>query len=122
MSPGRLAWHSTGFGLPDTESSKTFEGKCVLAGFLPPVASATAQSTARRAWSFWVETVYSLNVGFLATFFFQKQPSTLPSEAASAGILRPLLANSPSAPTSEGPKSDTITSIFGYFAMSAEST
>src|ERR671937_49075 len=61
-------------------------------------------------------------VGFLATFFFQKQPSTLPSDVASAGILRPLLLNSGSAPTSDGPKSDTITSIFLYLAMSAEST
>ena len=57
-----------------TESSNTSDGKCVVAGFLPPVASATAQSIARRAWSFCVETVNSLNVGFFALFFFQKQP------------------------------------------------
>src|SRR3954453_4432964 len=122
MSPGSFDWHSTGFGFPVVESSNTSEGKCVLAGFLPPVASATAQSIAKRAWSFWVETVYSLKVGFLATFFFQKQPRTLPSDVASAGILRPLLVNSGSAPTSDGPKSDTITSIFLNLAMSAEST
>src|SRR3954470_18045519 len=112
MSPGKFALHSTGFGFPLVESSKAREGKCVVAGFLPPVASATAQSIARRAWSFWVDTVNSLNVGFLATFFFQKQPSTLPSDVARAGILRPLLLNSGSAPTSDGPKSDTMTSIF----------
>src|SRR5581483_3685685 len=122
MSPGRLGLHCTGCGLPVVESSKTSDGKCVLAGFLPPVASATAQSIARRAWSFCVETVKSLNVGFLPTFFFQKHPSTLPSEVARAGILRPLFVNSGSAPTSEGPKSDTITSIFGYFAIAAERT
>src|SRR5436305_14631009 len=122
MSPGRLALHSTGCGLPVTEFSKTSDGKWVVAGFFPPVASATAQSIARRAWSFCVDTVYSLNVGFFATFFFQKQPSTLPSEVASAGIVRPLLLNSGRAPTSDGPKSDTMTSIFLYLAMSAERT
>src|SRR4051794_4947724 len=122
MSPGRLDLHSTGWGLPVVESSNTSDGKCVLAGFLPPVASATAQSMASRAWSFCVDTVKSLNVGFLATFFFQKQPSTLPSEVARAGILRPLLLNSGSAPTSDGPKSETITSIFLFLAIAADST
>src|SRR5207247_9327399 len=113
MSPGRLGLHSTGWGLPVVESSNTSDGKCVVAGFLPPVASATAQSIARRAWSFWVETVKSLNVGFLRWFFFQKHPRTLPSDVASAGIFRPLFVNSGSAPTSDGPKSETMTSIFG---------
>src|SRR3954447_11951146 len=122
MSPGSFALHCTGCGLPVVESSKTRDGKWVLAGFLPPVASATAQSIARRAWSFCVDTVNSLNVGFFLTFFFQKQPSTLPSEVASAGMVRPLLLNSGSAPTSDGPKSDTITSIFLNLAMSADST
>src|SRR6478609_11030269 len=122
MSPGSVGRHSTGFGFPVVESSKVRDGKCVLAGFLPPVASATAQSIASRAWSFWVETVNSLNVGFFATFFFQKQPSTLPSDVASAGILRPLFVNSGNAPTSEGPKSETITSIFGYLAIAADRT
>src|SRR6059058_724179 len=37
-------------------------------------------------------------------------------------MVRPLFVNSGSAPTSDGPKSDTITSIFLYFAMSAERT
>src|SRR5215471_7514552 len=122
MSPGRLGMHWTGLGLPVVESSNTSEGKCVVAGFLPPLASATAQSIARRAWSFCVETVNSLNVGFDLCSFIQKQPSTLPSEVASAGIVRPLLLNSGSAPTSDGPKSETITSIFLYLAMSAERT
>src|SRR3954471_10723345 len=122
MSPGRDGLHSTGFGFPVVESSNTSDGKCVLAGFLPPVASATAQSIARRAWSFWVDTVNSLNVGLFFTFFFQKQPSTLPSDVARAGILRPLLLNSGSAPTSDGPKSDTMTSIFLFLAIAADST
>src|SRR3954468_11398897 len=122
MSPGRSARHCTGLGFPVVESSKTSDGKWGLAGFLPPVASATAQSIARRAWSFCVDTVNSLNVGFFLTFFFQKQPSTLPSEVASAGMVRPLLLNSGSAPTSDGPKSDTMTSIFLNLAMSADST
>src|SRR6266568_3353578 len=122
MSPGRLALHSTGWGLPVTEFSNTVFGKWVVAGFLPPLASATAQSIARRAWSFCVDTVMSLNVGFLAWFAFQKHPSTLPSEVASAGIVRLLFVNSGRAPTSDGPKSDTITSIFEYLAMSAERT
>src|SRR6059058_1814575 len=113
MSPGRLGLHSTGWGLPVTEFSNTSDGKCVLAGFLPPVASATAQSIARRAWSFCVDTVKSLNVGFFACCFFQKQPRTLPSEVASAGMVRPLLLNSGRAPTRDGPKSDTMASIFG---------
>src|SRR6266487_408520 len=108
MSPGRLGLHSTGFGLPVVESSNTSDGKCVLAGFLPPVASATAQSIARRAWSFCVDTVKSLNVGFFLWFFIQKHPSTLPSEVASAGMVRPLFVNSGRAPTREGPKSDTM--------------
>src|SRR6185369_1527499 len=105
MSPGRLALHSTGFGLSVTESSNTSDGKCVVAGFLPPVARAIAQSIASRAWSFCVDRVYSLNVGFLATFFLQKQPRTFPSEVARAGIFRPLFVNSGRAPTREGPKS-----------------
>ena len=105
MSPGSFDRHSTRFGFPVVESSKLRDGKCVVAGFLPPVASATAQSIASRAWSFWVETVNSLNVGFFGAFFFQKHPSTLPSEVASAGILRPLFVNSGNAPTSDGPKS-----------------
>ena len=46
----------------------------------------------------------------------------MPSEVASAGIFRPLFVNSGKAPTSEGPKSDTMTSIFGYLAMAAERT
>src|SRR6476646_7971906 len=122
MSPGRLGLHSTGCGLPVVESSKTRDGKWLVAGFLPPVASAIAQSIARLVWSVWVATENSLNVGFLATFFFQKHPSTLPSEVARAGIVRPLFVNSGRAPTSDGPKSDTMTSIFGYLAMSAERT
>src|SRR6266542_72958 len=122
MSPGSLAWHSTGLGLPVSEFSKTSDGKWVVAGFLPSVARATAHWIASRAWSFWVETVNNLNVGFFATFFFQKHPRTLPSEVASAGILRPLLLNSGSAPTSDGPKSDTMTSIFGYLAIAADRT
>src|SRR5919108_5906535 len=122
MSPGRPAWHSTGCGLPVVESSNARDGKCVVDGFLPPVASATAQSIASRAWSFCVDTVNSLNVGFFACCFCQKHPRTLPSEVARAGILRPLLVNSGSAPTSDGPKSDTMTSIFGYLAIAAEST
>src|SRR6266700_5527587 len=93
-----------------------------LAGFLPPVASATAQSIASREWSFWVDTVKSLKVGFAAWFFFQKHASAFPSEVASAGIGRLLLVNWGSAPTRDGPKSDTMTSIFGYFAIAAVST
>src|SRR5690242_14940657 len=122
MSPGRFGLHSTGCGLPVSEFSNTSDGKCVVAGFLPPVARAIAQSIARRAWSFWVETVNSLKVGFLACCFCQKQPNTLPSEVARAGMVRPLFVNSGRAPTSDGPKSDTMTSIFLYLAMSAEST
>src|SRR5258708_16243211 len=54
--------------------------------------------------------------------FCQKQASAFPSEVASAGILRPLLANDDSAPTSDGPKSETMASIFGYFAIAAVRT
>src|SRR6476660_7394670 len=122
MSPGYWGSHSTGCGCPVTEFSNTVLGKWVVEGFLPPVASATAQSIARRAWSFCVETVISLNVGFARWFAFQKHPSTLPSDVASAGIVRPLFLNSGRAPTRDGPKSETITSILGYLAMSADST
>src|ERR1041385_7865666 len=105
MSPGRLGWHSTGLGFPVTEFSNALDGKCVVEGFVPPLASATAQSIASRAWSFCVDTVNSLNVGFDACSFFQKHPRTFPSDVASAGIFRPLLLNSGSAPTRDGPKS-----------------
>src|SRR5438270_10563982 len=112
MSPGRFGLHSTGCGFPVVEFSNALDGKCVVEGFFPPLASATAQSIASRAWSFCVETVNSLKVGFLTCCFRQKQPRTLPSEVASAGIFRPLLLNSGRAPTRDGPKSDTMTSIF----------
>ena len=46
----------------------------------------------------------------------------MPSDVASAGIERPLCSNSGSAPTSDGPKSETITSIWSYFAIAAVST
>ena len=52
----------------------------------------------------------------------QKQPSELPSEVASAGIERSNFANAGSAPTSDGPKSETMTSISGFLAISAVST
>ncbi len=63
-----------------------------------------------------------LKSGLSASLSFQKQPRTLPSEVASAGMERPALVNSGSAPTSEGPKSLTITSIWSYFAIAAVST
>src|SRR3984885_11646195 len=122
MSPGRLAPHSTGLGVPLTESSKLGAWKVVASGGLPPVAFATAQSTASRTLSLPVATVNSLNSGLAAWFSFQKQPSALPSEVASAGIERPLRVNTGRAPTSDGPKSDTITSILGFLAISAVST
>src|SRR5678815_218317 len=122
MSPGRLASHSTECGLPPTESSKLGASNVVDSGGLPPVALATAQSTASRTLSFPVATVNSLKSGFAAWLSFQKHPSALPSDVAIAGIERPLLVNTGSAPTSDGPKSDTITSIFGFLAISAVST
>src|ERR1044071_9119266 len=122
MSPGRPASHSTGFGLPVSESSKLGAWKVVPSGGLPPVALAPAQSPAGRPLSLPVATVNSLKPGFAAWLSFQKQPSALPSEVAIAGIERPLLVNTGSAPTSDGPKSDTITSIFGFLAISAVST
>src|SRR5215470_973126 len=122
MSPGRFGSHSTGFGLPLTESSKVGAWKVVALGGVPPVALATAQSTASRTLSLPVATVNSLKSGFAAWLSFQKQPSALPSEVASAGIDRPLFWNTGSAPTSDGPKSDTMTSILGCLAISAVST
>src|ERR1044071_9820384 len=122
MSPGRPASHSTGFGLPVTESSNAGAWKVVAVGGVPPVALATAQSTASRTLSLPVATVNSLKSGLAAGVSFQKQPSALPSDVASAGIDRPLFCNTGSAPTSDGPKSDTITSIFGFLAISAVST
>src|SRR6476646_4494764 len=119
MSPGRSFLQVTGFGWLDTESSNTGAENCLDCGGVPPVASATAQSTASRALSLPVATVNILKSGFLALWSSQKQESTLPSEVTSAGIERLLFSNSGNAPTSEGPKSDTMTSIFGYFAMAA---
>ena len=46
----------------------------------------------------------------------------MPSDVASAGIDRPLFSNSGSAPTSDGPKSETMTSILGFLAIAAVST
>ncbi len=77
---------------------------------------------ANRTLSFPVVTVIMSN-GLVFWLSAQKQLSELPSDVASAGMGRPLLANSGSALTSVGPKSDTITSILGgYFAMSAVSS
>src|ERR1043165_2482915 len=122
MSPGKLASHSTGWGLPLTESSNAGAWNVVELGGLPPVAFATAQSTASRTLSFPVATVNSLKSGFAAWLSFQKQPSALPSEVAIAGIERPLLVNTGSAPTSDGLKAETMKSIFGFLAISAVST
>src|SRR3954449_12719002 len=76
---------------------------------------------ANRTLSFPVVTVIMSN-GLVAWLSAQKQLSELPSDVASAGMGRPLLVNRESALTSVGPKSDTITSILGYFAMSAVSS
>src|SRR4029079_13361773 len=96
--------------------------KVLSACGLPPVASATAHCTARRTLSFSVETVNSLKSGLSFWTSVQKHPSELPSEVASAGIERPDCLNSGSAPTSDGPKSETITSILLFFAISAVRT
>src|SRR6185295_1746247 len=122
MSPGSFASHWTGFGTPVTESSKLGASNVVDLGGVPPVALATAQSTASRTLSLPVATVNSLNSGFAAWFSLQKQPSALPSDVASAGIERPLRWNTGSAPTSDGPKSETMTSILACLAISAVST
>src|SRR6476646_4633045 len=122
MSPGRSFLQVTGFGVFDTESSKTGAENCLDDGGVPPVASATAQSTASRALSLPVATENILKSGFLAWWSSQKQESTLPSEVTSAGIERLLFSNSGRAPTSEGPKSETMTSIFGYLAIAEVST
>ena len=77
---------------------------------------------ARREWSFWVEMVNSWKSGLLSLFSSQKQASSLPSEVAIAGMDRPLCSKTGRAPTSEGPKSETITSIWGFLAIAAVST
>ena len=97
--------------MPVTEFSKTGPLKISSVGGLPPVAAATAHCTARRTLSFPVETVNSLKSGLFFWCSVQKQPSELPSDVASAGIDRPDFLNSGSAPTSDGPKSETMTSI-----------
>src|SRR5579871_6835484 len=94
---------------------------CAVGG-VPPVTAATAHCTARRTLSFSVETVNSLKSGLSFSLSVQKQPSELPSDVASAGIERPDALNAGSAPTSDGPKSETITSILGFFAISAVRT
>src|SRR5947207_383895 len=107
MSPGRSLRHCTGLGLPDTESSKTGALKISAAGGRPPVAWATAHCTARRTLSLPVATVNSLKSGLSLLLSVQKQPRMLPSEVASAGIDRLNFLNTGSAPTSDGPKSET---------------
>ena len=59
-----------------------------------------------------VATVTILN-GLVAWLSCQKQLREFPSEVASDGMGRPLLANRGSALTRVGPKSETMTSIFG---------
>ncbi len=113
---------ATGWGLPVTEFSKTGPLKIVSAGGLPPVAAATAHCTARRTLSFSVETVNSLKSGLSSWTSVQKQPSELPSDVASAGIDRPDCLERGSAPTSDGPKSETMTSILLFLAISAVRT
>ena len=81
----------TGSGRRSPSSRTPRSGSDVVAGFSPPVASATAHWIASRAWSFCVETVNSLKSGFSSLLSFQKQPRTLPSDVAIAGIERPAL-------------------------------
>src|SRR3984957_11993179 len=122
MSPGRSLRHSTGCGLPDTEFSKLGALKIPSFGPSPPVALATAHCTARRALSLPVATVNSLKSGLSLLLSVQKHPRMFPSEVASAGTDRPDFLNSGSAPTKDGPKSETMTSILGFFAISAVRT
>src|SRR5690348_16954749 len=112
----------TGCGLPDTESSKGGASNWVEDGTVPPVAFAMAHWTASRALSLPVATVKSLKFGFFALWSSQKQESTFPSDVTSAGIERPLFSKAGSAPTSDGPKSETMTSILGYFEIAALNT
>src|SRR5262249_49840458 len=114
--------HWTALGWPVTEFSKTGPLKISSAGGLPPVTVATAHCTARRTLSFSVETVKSLKSGLAFWCCVQKQPSEFPSDVASAGIDRPDFSNSGSAPTSDGPKSETMTSILLFLAISAVRT
>src|SRR5579875_2828937 len=122
MAPGRSRRHCTGCGWPVTEFSNTGALKSCSEGNLPPVTSATAQSIAKRTLSLPVATVNSLKSGFSLWLSIQKQPRELPSEVASAGIERLNFLNTGSAPTKDGPMSDTITSIFGFFEISAVRT
>ena len=69
-----------------------------------------------------VATVNNLKSGLASWFSSQKQESELPSDVASAGIERLNSPNSGKAPTRDGPKSDTITSILSFFAISADKT
>src|SRR5579871_5044776 len=94
---------------------------CAVGG-VPPVTAATAHCTARRTLSFSVETVNSLKSGLSWWTSAHKQPSELPSDVASAGIDRPDCLNRGSAPTSDGPKSETMTSILLFLAISAVRT
>src|SRR4051812_8539188 len=121
-SPGSLRSQVTGCGWPLAESSKTGASNCVSDGGVPSVALAMAHWTASRALSLPVATVNILKPGLVALWSSQKQDSTLPSEVTSAGMERPPFSNAGSAPTSDGPKSETMTSIFGYLAMAAVST
>src|SRR5579875_3489970 len=122
MAPGRSRRHCTGCGWPVTEFSNTGALKSCSEGNLPPVTSATAQSIAKRTLSLPVATVNSLKSGFSLCLSIQKQPRELPSEVVSAAIERLNFLNTGSAPTKDGPKSETITSIFGFLAISAVNT
>ena len=113
MSPGRSGSHSTGSGSSVTLFSNS---PCVWlcdSGGVSPVANATAHWIAVREWSLPVSIVYSLKSGLSACTSCQKQPRRFPSDVPMAGIDRPLFSSSDSAPTSDGPKSETMTSIWG---------
>ena len=123
MSPGRLGLHSTGCGLPVVESSNTSDGKCVRRRLL--AAGGERHGPVDR------EACVVVLRGHGVELERRVLGHVLLPEAARARCRRRWPApgwcgrsslNSGSAPTSDGPKSDTMTSIFGYLAMSAERT
>ena len=116
-SLGSDGTHSTGWGLPVSESSNAFCGTTVEDGIVPPVALATAKSTAVRTIQFCESTVNSGKPSF-----FWSHESWLESSVAIAGILRLAWENALNALASAAPKSVVIASIFGYLARTAVTT
>ena len=124
MSPGRSGSHSTGLGSPVTEFSNS---ACWCVSWRRQLAAGRLgdRRTAwpSRTWSLPVAIGHHLEVRVVGLVVLPEaaQDVAVGGRESPGSSVRPW-SNSGSAPTSEGPKSLTMTSIWSYFAMAAVST